>query len=166
MTLTESSLHFVKSVRLMSDTTSFEDELKKSGVIIHTNKGRSMLPLLREGRDVMIIKRPEGRLKRYDVALYKQSGKYILHRVLKATEDGYVTCGDHCTEREYGITDSDVIGVLVGVIRDGKHISTEDFGYRFYSHLWCDLFYIRVFILKIKFFFQRCLSHVKRKLKK
>ena len=80
--------------------------------------------------------------------------------------DGYVMCGDHCTEKEYGITDSDVIGVLVGVIRDGKHISTEDFGYRVYSHLWCDLFYIRVLILKIKFFFARCLSHLKRKMKK
>ena len=150
----------------MSEMTSFEDELSRRGVIIHTNKGESMMPLLREGRDVMIIKRPEGRLQRYDVALYKQADKYILHRVLKVKEDGYVMCGDHCTQREYGITDSDVIGVLVGVIRDGKQISTKDFGYRLYSHLWCDLFYIRVFILKIKFFFARAKGYLKRRMKK
>ncbi len=151
----------------MSETTSFEEELSKNGVIIHTNKGKSMMPLLREGRDVMIIKRPACRLRRYDVALYKRpSGSYILHRVLKVTESGYVMCGDHCTEREYGITDGEVIGVLVGVIRDGKHITTDNFFYRLYSHLWCDLFYIRVIILKAKFFFSRCIGYIKRKIKK
>lgn len=150
----------------MSETVSFEEELEAHGVIIYTNKGKSMMPLLREGRDVMIIKRPQGRLRRYDVALYKQSGKYILHRVLKVKEDSYVMCGDHCTEREYGITDTDVVGVLDGVIRDGKQISMEDFGYRLYSRLWCDLFYIRVLILKIKFFFARVKGRLKRKMKK
>ena len=150
----------------MSDTVSFEEELKRRGVIIYTNKGKSMMPLLREGRDVMIIKRPEGRLRRYDVALYKVSDKYILHRVLKVKEDSYVMCGDHCTEREYGITDSDVIGVLDGVIRDGRQISTKDFGFRLYSHLWCDFFYIRVVILNIKFLFIRGVSHLLRKNRK
>ena len=151
----------------MSEITSFEAELLKNGVIIHTNKGTSMLPLLREGRDVMIIKRPEGRLHRYDVALYKRpDGTYILHRVLKTTPDGYVMCGDHCTEREYGITDNEVIGVLSGVIRDGKSISTDNFGYRLYSHLWCDFFYIRVLILSIKLFFARSISYLKRKTSK
>ena len=151
----------------MSEITSFEEELKRRGVIIYTNKGKSMMPLLREGRDVMIIERPEGRLRRYDVALYKSpDGTYILHRVLKAKADGYVMCGDHCTECEYGITDDAVIGVLVGVIRDGKRISTKDLGYRVYSHLWCDLFYIRVLILKIKFFFARTAGYLKRKMKK
>ena len=151
----------------MNEFTSFERELREHGVIIHTNKGRSMLPLLREGRDVMIIKRPEGRLRRYDVALYKRpDGTYILHRVLKTTPDGYVMCGDHCTKREYGITDNEVIGVLSGVIRDGKSISTDNFSYRLYSHLWCDFFYIRVLILSIKFFFERCISYLKRKTRK
>mgnify|MGYP003299314057 CR=1 FL=1 len=151
----------------MTDKTSFEEELSARGVIIYTNKGKSMMPLLREGRDVMIIKRPEGRLKRYDVPLYKRpDGSYVLHRVLKVLEGGYVMCGDHCTKREYGITDEHVIGVLVGVIRDGKTVSTEDFGYRLYTHLWCDLFYLRVLILKIKFFFSRCVGYVKRKIRK
>ena len=152
---------------MMSETVSFEEELSRHGVIIHTNKGTSMLPLLREGRDVMIIKRPEGRLRRYDVALYKRpDGTYILHRVLKVKEGGYVMCGDHCTERERGITDGDVIGVLVGVIRDGKHISVEDRGYRLYSHLWCDFFYIRALILHIKFFFARLVGRIRRRTKK
>jgi hypothetical protein len=152
----------------MSDMTSFEDELSRRGVIIHTNKGESMMPLLREGRDVMIIKRPEGRLRRYDVALYKRAdGTYILHRVLKVTPNGYVMCGDHCTEREYGITDNEVIGVLTGVIRDGKrHITTDNLSYKVYSHLWCDFFYIRALILNIKLFFARAFGYIRRKIRR
>lgn len=44
--------------------STYEEQLNKYGTIIYTNVGRSMMPLLREHRDIMIIKaRPEGRLK-------------------------------------------------------------------------------------------------------
>jgi hypothetical protein len=125
-----------------------------------------MMPLLREDRDVMIIERVTGRLKKYDVPLYKRpNGQYVLHRILKVRENDYVICGDHCINKEYGITDDNIIGVLTGVIRDGKHISVKDRGYLFYTHLWCDFFYIRVTILRVKFFFARCIRFIKRKFK-
>lgn len=130
------------------DLSTYERELQLHGRIIQTNKGTSMMPLLREGRDVMIIERPTGRLKRYDVPLYKRpDGSYVLHRILKVREGDYVICGDNLYYREYGITDEDIIGVLTGVIRNGKTISTTDLSYRIYSHLWCDFFYIRAAIL-------------------
>ena len=136
----------------MSDYTKYEDEIREKGIIIHTNKGVSMMPLLREDRDVMIIERVTGRLKKYDVPLYKRpNGQYVLHRILKVRENDYVICGDHCINKEYGITDDNIIGVLTGVIRDGKHISVKDRGYLFYTHLWCDFFYIRIAILYVKF---------------
>ena len=37
--------------------TSFEEELERSGRLAYTNVGISMLPLLREKRDVMRIER-------------------------------------------------------------------------------------------------------------
>lgn len=149
----------------MSDFSTYEAELAERGKIIHTNVGTSMMPLLRQNRDVMIIERPTGRLKKYDVPLYKtKSGKYILHRILKVRENDYVICGDHCTRREYGITDEHIIGVLTGVIRDGKTISMNDFSYKLYYHLWCDFFYIRVAIIKTKAFFKRAFRFLRRKL--
>ena len=151
----------------MSEFSSYEEELAKHGKIIYTNVGTSMMPLLRQHRDVMIIERPSGRLKKYDVPLYKtKSGKYILHRILKVREHDYVICGDHCTRREYGITDENIIGVLTGVIRDGKTVKMDDFSYKFYYHLWCDFFYVRVFILKVKSFFARGFRFLKKKLKR
>ena len=132
----------------MSNTVSFEEELEEKGTILHTNKGVSMMPLLRQNKDVMIISRVEGRLKKYDAPLYKRpNGDYVVHRVLRVDKDSYVICGDNCFRREYGIKEEQIKGVLTGIIRNGKTISVNDKRYKLYVHLWCDLFYIRAFLL-------------------
>ena len=134
----------------MSEPISIEEALESHGRILYTNVGTSMMPLLRERRDVMVIDRPTARLKKYDVPLYKKNGRYVLHRIIKVRENDYVIVGDHCTTLEYGITDADIIGVLTEVIRDGKPVNLSGFTYKLYYHLWCDLFPIRVLILRIK----------------
>lgn len=146
-----------------TDLTTFEQVLSEQGKLIYTNVGTSMMPLLRQNRDVMIIERPSGRLKKYDVPLYKKGDKYILHRVIKVLPDSYVIVGDHCTVREYGVTDSRIIGVLTGIIRDGKTVSVNSLRYKLYYHLWCDFFYVRVFILKSKAFLNAVLRRLKVK---
>lgn len=147
----------------MNKKTTFEEEIQKSGKIIYTNVGTSMMPLLRQNRDLMVIRKPDGRCRKYDVPLYKRdSGEYVLHRILKVKKDSYVLCGDHCLHREYGITDRHIIGVLSAVVRDEKTIPVTDWRYRIYVHIWCDFFYIRVAILWTKMMLHR----VKRKLKR
>ena len=132
----------------MSNYT-FEEIINRDGKLIYTNKGNSMMPLIKEGRDLIVIEKPQGRLKKYDVPLYKRdSGQYVLHRIIKVRQDDYVTCGDNRYNKEYGITDRHIIGVLTAVVRNGKKISVTDLHYKIYVHLWCDLFPIRVFILK------------------
>ena len=149
----------------MSDYSTYEEQLARYGKIIHTNVGVSMMPLLRQHRDVMIIERPEGRLKKYDCPLYKtKSGKYILHRIIKVREHDYVIIGDNCTRREYGVTDKDIIGVLTGVIRDGKTISMDNRLYKLYYHLWCDFLFVRIPILHVKSFIKRALGFIKRRI--
>ena len=132
--------------------STFEEELAKHGRLVYTNVGNSMMPLLRQGKDLLIISRkPAGRLKKYDLPLYKRdNGKYVLHRILKVRKNDYVLCGDHQWHREAGITDRHIIGVLTAVIRDGKEISVTDWKYRLYVHLWCDFFYLRAMILLLK----------------
>lgn len=129
--------------------SSFEEEIQGSGYLLYWNVGDSMLPLIRQGRDLMEISRkPEGRLKKYDVPLYKRdSGQYVLHRILKVRKEDYVLCGDNRWQCETGILDRHIIGVLTGVIRDGKKFSLTDWRYRLYVHLWCDLFYLRAVLL-------------------
>ena len=85
----------------------FEEVLEKKGVIAYTNVGVSMLPLLRENRDIMIIrKRGADRLKKYDAVLFvrpevQDQSCYVLHRILKVLEDGYWIVGDNCVSGEY-----------------------------------------------------------------
>ena len=139
--------------------STFEEEIEKSGKIIYTNVGDSMMPFIKQGRDVLVISRAEGRLKRYDVPLYKRdSGQYVLHRILKVRENDYVICGDNRWSKEYGITDRHIIGVLTGVIRNGKEIRVTDRKYRIYVHLWCDFFPVRAFIIRIRQFLKRRLK--------
>ena len=131
---------------------SFEELLKKDGYIIYTNVGHSMLPLLRQHRDIIEIHRKDSstRCKRYDAVLYKRGDKYILHRILKVRPNDYVICGDHNIWREYGITDEMILGVMTRVIRDGKPIYPTDCKYRLYVHLWCDFYPMRAAILYVK----------------
>ena len=135
---------------------TFEEEINRKGNLVYTNIGDSMMPLLRQKRDLVILKKPEGRLKKYDVPLYRRdNGQYVLHRILKVRQEDYVICGDNRYRKEYGITDRHIIGVLESVVRDGKTISVSDWNYRFYVHLWCDFYYIRAAVLFIKDVFRR-----------
>lgn len=139
--------------------SSFEEEIKKSGRIIYTNVGDSMMPYIKQGRDVLVISEVNGRLNKYDVPLYKRdSGQYVLHRILKVRENDYVICGDNRWNKEYGITDRHIIGILTGVIRDGQEIPVTSHKYRIYVHLWCDLFPVRAFILRVCQFVKRRLK--------
>ncbi len=102
---------------------SFEQLLQRDGYIAYTCTGYSMLPLLRQKRDVVEIRpKPGARCRKYDVVLYKRGEQYILHRVLKVLPQGYLIAGDHNTFVERDVTDSMILGVMVRVIRDGKTI--------------------------------------------
>lgn len=139
--------------------SSFEEVLEKYGRLVYTNSGDSMLPFIHEKRDILIIEKPSGRLKKYDVPLYRRdSGQYVLHRILKVRENDYVICGDNRINKEYGITDRHIIGVLTAVNRNGKMIYNNNRLYRLYVHLWCDLFCVRYLVLKTKSIIKRIKS--------
>ena len=130
--------------------STFEQVLQEHGQLVYTNVGDSMWPLLHEGRDLMVIdKKPEGRMKKYDAILYKRPcGKYIMHRILKVRQDDYVLCGDNRWLREFGVKDEWILGVLTAVVRKGKRVSVTSWKYRLYVHIWCDFYWIRAFILR------------------
>ena len=145
---------------MSNSKSSFEEILAKEGRLIYSNVGDSMLPLIRQNRDLVVIERPAGRLRKFEVPLYRRdSGQYELHRVLKVRENDYVLCGDNRCSRETGITDRHVLGVLTAVIRDRKELSVNDWRYRLYVRLWCGLFPLRVFLLRGIFVLKR----IKRK---
>ena len=147
---------------------TFEEILDEKGFLIYTNLGYSMMPLLRQRRDVIEIRKKDAeRCKKYDVVLYKRGEMYILHRILKVLPKGYIIAGDHNTFLEKDVTDDMILGVMTRVVRDGKTISVDDFWYKVYVHLWCDIYPLRMMVLKVKWrvqsFVYRCGSFVKRR---
>ena len=142
--------------------TSFEEELARSGSIVFTNRGVSMMPLLRQNRDLMVIeKKGASRCKKYDVILFKRGEKYVLHRILRVRERDYYVAGDNCRKGEY-VKESQILGILTQVVRDGKTVTTEDPAYRRYVRLWCGLYPVRMGL----FFLRDGARHVVRRAKK
>ncbi len=97
-------------------------------------KGTSMLPLIHQGRDEVILKKPDGRLKKFDIVFYKRaSGQFVLHRIIKVRKNDYILCGDNQTDYEYNITDDMILAVVDGLIIDGKTVSVTDCEYLKYA---------------------------------
>ena len=121
-----------------------EDVLRDNGLFVSTISGVSMRPLLRAGKDSVAVKPVEGRLRKYDVALYRSNGMYVLHRVVKMLPEGegYLIRGDNTYSLEH-VHDDQVIGVLVGLFRGEHQVNMDGFGYRCYSRVWTAIFPLR-----------------------
>ena len=109
------------------------EKINSGATVTIQPKGTSMLPLIRQGQDEVILKKPSGRLKKYDIPFYKrESGQFVLHRIVKVRKNDYVLCGDNQVDYEYNITDDMILAVVDSIIRDGKTIPVTDTKYLSY----------------------------------
>lgn len=130
--------------------SSFERVLAQKGRLVYTNVGDSMKPLIKD-RDLLVIVPVKRTLKTLDVPLYKrESGQYVLHRIIGKKDGAYVMCGDNRCQREYGITDKNVIGVLESIIRNGREVPVNNGKLRVYAVFWQFLYPIRYIYLRLR----------------
>lgn len=113
--------------------TKFENEIESKGYIIYTNVGDSMMPLLRQNKDLMVIRKITEPLKKNDAVLFKRpNGAYVLHRIIRVCGLGqYRIAGDNRSFSEI-VPEEWIIGILAEVIKDGRHISAESEEYKAY----------------------------------
>lgn len=127
-------------------TKKFEDVISEQGKLVYTNVGDSMYPFIKP-RDLLVIEKLKTPLKKYDVPLYKRdTGQYVLHRIVKIKNGEYYICGDNRSHIERGIEDRHIIGLLTEIVRDGKTVSVYSSKYRFYT----SLLPFRRFIIRLK----------------
>ena len=88
-------------------------------VLLHP-KGKSMLPFIREGRDMLKLRRPL-ELKVGDIVLAWFNGKLLLHRVYALEGEKVTLMGDGNLRGTEGVTTSDVVGVVMEIITPDGH---------------------------------------------
>ncbi|MBQ8907237.1 MAG: S24/S26 family peptidase [Clostridia bacterium] len=125
--------------------------------------GRSMLPLLKEGRDSVMLVAPS--LKKWekgDMLLYRRTdGAFVLHRVVAVAADGSLTMrGDSQYYDEKGVLPSQVIALVCGFYQKGHYRDCDSsLPYRFY--LWR-----RAVSYPFRRFFVRAAAHIRRRCRK
>ena len=147
---------------MSSKKYTIEEILVKNGQYLAPTVGVSMLPMLKEGRDTVVIKPKTERLQPLDVALYRSGEKYLLHRVLAQTEGGYIIRGDNCYEDE-NVPEEAVFGVLTEFFRKDKHIFCSDERYLRYVKRHLKTYKFRRIFYKIKRFIKKILKALKVK---
>ena len=115
-----------------------------------TVTGNSMWPLLRHGRDYVILEsRAEKPLKKGDIVLFMPvEGRYLLHRIDWVSDGQFRTTGDGNCFRDGTFNQDCVVGRVVTLVRKGKKISCTNWLYRLSSHIWMALFWARPVLLK------------------
>ncbi|MBQ9742565.1 MAG: S24/S26 family peptidase [Ruminococcus sp.] len=133
----------------MIEDISIEQAVQKGNFVIHPH-GVSMWPMIRNGIDTVLIEPVQGRCEKYDIPLYKDRlGRYVVHRIIEVTDTGYVILGDGLFEKEYDITDENILGVVRGFFRKEKYIPCTSRGYMLYVKIWVGLVFMRKPIIVI-----------------
>lgn len=144
-----------------SEKLKIEDVLRLQGKYVGPTVGVSMLPMLKNRRDTIIVVPKTERLKPLDVALYKRGDAYVLHRVLETVEGGYIIRGDNCYVNE-NVPENAVFGVLTEFFRKDKHILCTDEKYLKYVERRLKTYKFRRFFVRIKWKIKSIVKRVLR----
>lgn len=123
-----------------------DEILKKKGVYVGGIEGDSMMPMLRQETDRVIVETPKRKPKKYDVVLYKRGERYVMHRIVKVCgKNRYVIRGDNRINNERDITTERIIGIMTGFFRENKLIEVTDEKYLKYVKKIVRAYYPRKF---------------------
>lgn len=93
------------------------DIISSGGEFRLFHKGTSMLPLLRQGIDSVLLVAPT-EIKKNDILLYKRAnGQFVMHRAIKIKKDEYIMCGDNQRWLERGIKKENILAKVKGIYR-------------------------------------------------
>ena len=131
--------------------TLIEESFQQGLTATITVTGNSMVPLLHHKQDSVVLSACDPQsLKRGDVPLYKrENGQYILHRIVKVNPDSFTLAGDAQSVLEYDLPKTNVRAVMTAFTRNGKTITCQHLGYRFYVMIWLWLRPVRPYILAL-----------------
>ena len=114
-----------------------EDRLRAGHSVVIAVRGKSMRPLLREGRDSVVLSPIVGEVKKFDILMYKRAdGSYTIHRVVGVSNNGFTIVGDNQFVYENDVPKSSVIAVVSAIKRRGRTIDIGRPILRLYAKIW------------------------------
>lgn len=149
---------FEKEMALEQLMPLIREYLSEGKTVKYSPRGISMLPMLRQGIDSVVLSPLPATLQKFDLPLYQRdNGKFILHRIVGAGET-YTCVGDNQFDLEKGLRHDQMIALVTGFYRGEKFHSVNEPGYRLYCRFW---HYSR----PIRHFWRRGLGWLRRHLK-
>lgn len=138
-----------KAVALKDIFPIIQEQLESGGVASFVSHGTSMKPLLRDGRDVIYLTKPQKPLKKRDIIFYRRDdGSFILHRIVGIKNGDFICRGDNQFINEYPVKRESVIAVLSHYEKDRKKKSVDSLTFKLYSCLWTGSYFIRKLCVK------------------
>ena len=101
-------------------------------------RGNSMRPLLRDGRDKVILRKANDEdIKIGAVLLFRHRGSHVMHRVTKIEGDVVIFEGDGNYKLQEVASCNDIIAVMETVVRpSGRRIECNSRRWRVLSFVW------------------------------
>lgn len=138
-------------VRLADLWPAMEEQLNNGKTVKFQPQGTSMLPMLRPGKDLVLLGKAPAVLKKNDLPLYiRADGHFVLHRVVAVKNGKYIMCGDNQWKLEYNILPEQILGIAQGFYREEKYISSDNFLYRIYCTMRTSMLKLRIFPSRVK----------------
>ena len=111
--------------------------------------GNSMSPFLVHRRDAVYLSRIRRPLKKGDMILFQRdSGAYVLHRILRAENGAYTLIGDAQNWVE-PVREDQVLAMVTAVRRKDKLLKEGDFWWTFFEKVWIRMIPLRHPIMKL-----------------
>lgn len=136
----EIPVRIVDNQEYMKVVRSILEEGKEVPLVV---TGNSMMPFLIDRRDQVLIKRIERPLKKGDIAFFqRENGQYIMHRIHfmrkddRTGENQFYFIGDGQKNIEGPIKETQIFGVITGVLRKGKYLDEHTFTWGFFENIW------------------------------
>ena len=128
----------------------YEAYFRSRYAVILRLKGNSMYPLLRNGKDVVVLEKCSFEsLKPMDVVLFRYRGKHVLHRIIRREGECLLIQGDGSIVAKEECKVDDVVGKVVQICRSsGKVLSVDSWQWRIPSRLWRGLGFLRTWLLR------------------
>jgi hypothetical protein len=130
-----------------------ENEIAEGKPVRFRLKGNSMFPLLRNGKDSVILEKClSSDLNPMDVVLFRYRGSYVLHRIIQRTGDELLIQGDGSIVAMEQCSIKDVVGKVTGICRpSGKVVSVKSWKWTMPSRLWRSSNFMRKFLLRVAY---------------